>query len=180
MKTCQNKSLLIIRTVVMFAIVVTSLGCTGTIGIQAEYKVFEKDGPRPLYKQEIYLLRNSITSEEMEEAFKKYMASPTPPVEPGTPLAEKNVRTRARFMFNEGGAIWHRYIIERVNTDHKGQAKFRSLAPGDYWLYAITRRSSDEYVIWNVKTTVKFYERTDVKLNDQNSLKEAPTVLTRR
>jgi hypothetical protein len=34
--------------------------------------------------------------------------------------------------------------------------------------------------MWNVKTTVKFYERTDVKLDEQNILKEGPTVLTRR
>ena len=70
MKTCQNKSLLIIKTVAIGAIVVISFGCTGTIGIQAEYKVFDKDGPRPLFKHEVYLLRNSITSEEMEEVQK--------------------------------------------------------------------------------------------------------------
>ena len=164
----------------MFAVVIISFGCTGTIGIQAEYKVFDKDGPRPLFKHEVYLLKNSITSEEMEEAFKKYMASPTPPVKPGMPLTEKDVRSRARFMFSEGMPIWRRYIVKEVNTDHKGQAKFRSLAPGDYWLYAITKRSSGEYVIWNVKTTVKFYERVDVQLNEQNILKEEPTVLSQR
>ena len=97
----------------MCAVVIISFGCTGTIGIQAEYKVFEKDGPRPLYKHEVYLLRNSITSEEMEEAFKKYMASTTPPVNPGMPLTEKELRSRAGFMFSDGRPIWRRYIIER-------------------------------------------------------------------
>ena len=164
----------------MFAIGVISFGCTGTIGIQAEYKIFDKVGPRPLYKHEVYLLRNSITSEEMEEAFKKFMASTTPPVNPGMPMTEKEIRTRAGFMFSDGRAIWHRYIIEEVKTDHKGQAKFRSVAPGDYWLYAITKRAEGEYVIWNVKTTVKFYEKIDVQLNEGNILKEAPAVLTRR
>ena len=164
----------------MFAVVVISFGCTGTIGIHAEVKTFEKAGPRPLVEQEVFLLRNSITSEEMEEAFKKYMASTAWPVNPGMPLTEKNVRTRAGFMFSDGRAIWHRYIIKSVDTDYKGQAKFSSLAPGDYWLYAITRRAAGEYVIWNVKTTVKFYERTDVQLNEQNILKEEPTVLSQR
>ena len=176
----KNRSLLIIRTVAICAVVVMSFGCTGTIGVQTEVKIFANVGPRPLVKQEIYLLKNSITSEEMEEAFKKFMASTTPPVNPGMPWSEKEMRTRAGFMFSDGRPIWHRYILERVDTNHKGEAKFRSLAPGDYWLYCITRRAEGEYVMWNVKTTVKFYERTDVKLNEGNILKEGPTVLSRR
>ena len=180
MKTYQNKPLLLIRSVALFAIVVISFGCTGTIGVQTEVKIFATAGPRPLVKQEIYLLKNSITSEEMEEAFKKFMASTTPPVNLGMPLTEKELRTRAGFMFSDGRPIWHRYILERVDTNYKGEAKFRSLAPGDYWLYCITRRAGGEYVIWNVKTTVKFYERTDVQLNEGNILKESPTVLSQR
>jgi hypothetical protein len=77
----------------------------------------------------------------MEEAFKKFMASTTPPIKPGIGgMTEREIRTRAGFMISDGRAIWHRYIIESVETDFEGKAAFRRVKAGDYWLYSIRKR----------------------------------------
>jgi hypothetical protein len=165
-----SKPVLIIRTLVLCLVALGSFGCTGSIGIRAETNFPQRGGQRPLSRHTVYLLKNSITSPEMEEAFKKYMASTTPPVNPGMPLDEKEVRTRLGFLVSDGRKIWHRYIIESVETDFEGKAKFRKLGAGDYWLYCKTKGPSGEWLIWDVKATVEFYENT-VTLNNQNILK---------
>ena len=99
------------------------------------------------------------------------MAATTPRVNRGASLEEKEIGTRAGFMRSDGRAIWHKYIIEHLETDHKGRAKFKkTLRPGDYWVYCITRRASGEWLLWNVKATVKFYENTEVTLIPENAL----------
>ena len=154
-------------------VVVMAFGCNpglGKITVNAEINFAEMGGRRPLAKHTIYLLSNSITSPEMEEAFRKYMATTTPPVSSGIPLEEKEIRTRAGFLISDGRAIWHRYIVESAETDYEGKATFRKLKAGDYWLYCKIKRPTGEWVIWNVKTTVNFYENTDAALSNKNIL----------
>ena len=98
------------------------------------------------------------------------MASTTPPVSSSIRLEEKYIRTRAGFMVSDGRKIWERYLVEKVETNFEGKAKFRKLSPGDYWVYSIYKRHTGEWIMWNVKTTVEFYENTDIKLNNQNLL----------
>lgn len=155
----------------MCFVVLMSFGCTGSVSVHVETNYPDSGGRRPLSRHTIFLLKDSLTSPEMEEAFKKFMASTTPPVNPGIPLDEKEVRTRAGFLASDGRKIWHTYIIESAETDFEGKARFRKLSPGDYWLYIKAKRPSGEWLIWNVKTSVKFYEDVKVELNNQNLLK---------
>ena len=138
--------------------------------MNADLYVGGKAGRQPLVRYNVYLLKDSITSPEMEEAFKKYMAATTLPVNLDKRLAEEDIRTRAGFMLGEGKTIWRRYLIETVETDYKGRAKFRtSLKPGDYWVYCIVKRETGWH-LWNVKAPVEFYGKTHVTLNEQNTL----------
>ena len=129
----------IVRSVAIGFVILVAFGCNpglGTIAINAERDFPEMGGRRPLAKQSIYLLSNSISSPEMEAAFKEFMASTTPPVNPGIiGLKESEIRTRSGFMVTDGRKIWHRYIVDRVETDYEGNASFKRVKSGDYWLY---------------------------------------------
>ena len=173
MRAAKHKSAFVIKTLSICFVLIAAFGCNpglGKITIHAELDFLDMGGLRPVAKNTIYLLSDSITSPEMEEAFRTFMASTTPPVNPGIPLTEKEARTRAGFMMSDGRKIWHRYIIESGETDYDGNATFKRLKAGDYWLYSITRRPAGEYLIWNEKVTVKFYDNTDVKLSRKNLL----------
>jgi len=177
MKTTQHKSASIIRALAISLVVLIAFGCNpglGKITLNAEINFAEMGGKRPLANQPVYLLSNSIASPEMEEAFKKFMASTTFPVKPGIGgMTESEIRNRAGFMISDGRAIWHRYIVESAETDFEGKAAFRKTKAGDYWLYAIMKRPRGQWVLWNVKTTVKFYDTTKVTLNNANISFEA-------
>lgn len=154
----------------MCLVVFASFGCTGSVSLHVETNFPDSGAHRTLALQTVYLLKESITSPEMEEAFKKYMASTAPPFQPSIRLEEKQIRTRAGFMVSDGRKIWERYLVEKVETNFEGKAKFRKLSPGDYWVYSIYRRHTGEWIMWNVKTTVQFYENTEIKLNNSNLL----------
>jgi len=83
-------------------VILVAFGCNpglGTITVKATRDFPEMGGLRPLAKETIYLLSNSITSPEMEEAFKQHMASTTPPAYTGRKdLKESEIRTRFGFM----------------------------------------------------------------------------------
>ena len=85
-------------------------------------------GRRPRAHQTVYLLSNSIASAEMDEAFKKYMASTSPSGHFGNGnLTDTEKRSRVGFMSNDAGTtIWHRYIVKTVETDSQGEARFTS------------------------------------------------------
>lgn len=170
MKTTKDKRLLILTSLIMGLVVLTAFGCAGLsrIEVDAQTNFPEMGGRRPMAHHTIYLLSNSIASPEMEEAFKKHMASTTPPGKPGIPLKESEIRTRAGFMISDGRAIWHKYIIETASTDFEGKTTFRKVSPGDYWLYSITKRPGGQWLLWNVKVTVNFYDTTKVSLSNDN------------
>ena len=153
-------------------VILATFGCNpglGTITINAKRDFPEMGGVRPLAKQSIYLLSNSITSPEMEEAFKKHMASTTPPAYAGIKnLKESEIRTRFGFMITDGAPIWHKYIVDRVDTDYDGNASFKRVKAGEYWLYCMTQRPRGQRVLWNVKTTVNFYDTTKVTIDNDN------------
>lgn len=139
MKTAKHKSALIARTLAIGLVIVVAFGCNpplGTITVKATRNFPEMGGVRPIAKYSIWLLKNSITSPEMEEAFKKHMASTTPPAYTGIKgMKESEIRTRAGFMMTDGAPIWHKYIVDRVETDYEGNASFKRVKAGDYWLY---------------------------------------------
>ena len=84
-------------------------------------------------------------------------------------LTESEKRSRVGFMSNTAGtAIWHHYIVATTETDAQGEAAFSRVKAGDYWLYSLTRRPAGQWVLWNVKTSVKFYDTTNVKLDNSN------------
>jgi hypothetical protein len=171
MKAAKRKPAAMIRALAFCFVVLLAFGCNpglGKISLNFEINFAEMGGRRPLVHQTVYLLSNSIASPEMEEAFKKYMASTTPPVSSGIPLKESEIRTRAGFMISDGRAIWHRYIVESAETDFEGKAAFRKVKAGDYWLYSIRKRPRGEWILWNLKTTVSFYDTTNVTLNNDN------------
>lgn len=163
---------LVLRTFATAFVVLVAFGCNpglGTITITAERNFPEMGGRRPIAKYSIYLLSNSITSPEMEEAFKKFMSSTTPPAYQGIrDMKESEIRTRGGFMVTDGAPIWHRYIVDRQETDYEGRVSFKRVAAGDYWLYCMIQRPRGQRVLWNVKTTVKFYDETKVTINNDN------------
>ena len=162
----------LVRTFAIGFVVLLAFGCNpglGSITITAERDFPEMGGRRPLAKQSIYLLSNSISSPEMEEAFKKFMASTTPPVHQGIRgMKESEIRTRAGFMITDGAPIWHRYIVDRQDTDYEGRVSFKRVPSGEYWLYCMIQRPGQQRVLWNVKTTVNFYDDTKVTINNDN------------
>lgn len=162
----------VIRTVAIGFVIVVAFGCNpglGTINVNATRDFPEMGGLRPLAKQTIYLLSNSISSSEMEEAFKTFMASTTPPVNPGIiGMKESEIRTRSGFMVTDGRQIWHKYIVDSVMTDNDGNASFRRVKAGDYWLYCMAQRPRGHRVLWNVKVTVNFYDTTKATINNDN------------
>lgn len=168
MKTAK----LIRRTLATGFVVLFTFGCNpglGTITITAERDFPEMGGLRPLANQSIYLLRNSITSPEMEAAFEKFMASTTPPVHQGIRgMKESEIRTRGGFMVTDGGPIWHRYIVDRQDTGYDGRVSFKNVKAGEYWLYCMYQRPGRQRVLWNVKVTVSFYGETKVTINNDN------------
>ena len=172
MKFAKHRSVLIVRTLAWGLVIVAAFGCNpglGTIAITAERDFPEMGGKRPIAKYPIYLLNNSISSPEMEEAFKKFMASTTPPVNPGIlSMKESEIRTRAGFMVTDGRKIWHRYIVEIQDTDYEGRVSFKKLKAGDYWIYCMIQRPKGQRILWNVKTTVNFYDTTKVTINNDN------------
>lgn len=170
MKTPGYKRMLIIRTLILGLVVLITFGCTGLSRIDLDMHVDfpEMGGKRPLAHRPIYLLSNSIASPAMEKAFREYMASTTPPVSMGMPLKESDIRTRAGFMISDGRAIWHKYIVESAETDFEGKATFRKVKPGEYWIYAIVQRPRGEWMLWNIKATVNFYDTTKVSLSNEN------------
>src|SRR5689334_11091829 len=161
-----------LRTVATALIAFVAFGCNpglGKITITAERTFPEMGGRRPIAKHSIYLLSNSITSPEMEEAFKKFMASNTPPAYQGIKdMKESEIRTRGGFMITDGAPIWHRYIVDRQETDYEGRVSFKKVKSGEYWLYCMLERPGGQRVLWNVKTTVNFYDETKAKINDDN------------
>ena len=170
MKTSNHKSLVIIRSLILCLIVLLTFGCAGLSRIELDMHVDfpEMGGKRPLAHRTIYLLRESIASPAMEEAFQKFMVSATLPVSSGIPLKPSEVRTRAGFMISDGRAIWHKYIVESAETDFEGKATFRKVEPGEYWIYSIEKRPRGEWILWNIKTTVNFYDTTKVSLSNEN------------
>jgi len=161
------------RALVICSVVLMAFGCNpglGTINLSAELNFPDMGGLRPRAHQTVYLLRNSIASPEMEEAFKKFMASPTLPGPFGNGnLTESEKRSRIGFMSSSDGTkIWHPYIVKTGETDSQGKATFTRLKAGDYWLYSITRRPGGQWILWNVPATVKFYDTTSVTLNNAN------------
>lgn len=172
MKTAKHTSELILRTLAIGVVVLVAFGCDpglGSITITAERDFPEAGGRRPLAKQSIYLLSNSITSPEMEEAFKKFMASTAPPTYQGIRgMKESEIRTRGGFMVTDGAPIWHRYIVDRQETDYEGRVSFKRVKSGEYWLYCVTERANHQRLLWNVKTTVNFYDDTKVTINNDN------------
>ena len=76
---------LALGTLTVCFVALITFGCGGLGRIEIDTKEDLADlrvVGRPMGHQTIYLLRNSIASPEMEEAFKKYMAATTPPVNP--------------------------------------------------------------------------------------------------
>lgn len=171
MKTAPHKTASIIKVLAICFVVVMAFGCEpglGGISLHAELNFPDRGGRRPLAHHTVYLLSNSIASAEMEEAFRKFMASSTPPVKPGiVGMTEREIRNRAGFMISDGRPIWHRYIIDSVETDFEGKAAFRRVKAGDYWLYSKEQRPN-EWLLWNVKTSVNFYDTINVTLNNDN------------
>lgn len=172
MKRAKHKSGLIARTLAIGFVILVTFGCNpglGTITVNATRDFPEMGGVRPIAKYSIYLLKNSITSPEMEEAFKKHMASTSPPAYTGSKdFKESEIRTRAGFMMTDGAPIWHKYIVDRVETDYDGNASFKRVPAGDYWLYCNLQRPRGQRVLWNVKVTVKFYDTTKATINNDN------------
>ena len=170
MKTSSYKPRVIVKSLILCLIVLVTFGCAALSKIELDMHVDfpEMGGNRPLAHRTVYLLRDSIASPAMEEAFKKYMAATTRPASMGMPLKESDIRTRAGFMSSDGRAIWHKYIVESAETDFEGKATFRKLEPGDYWIYSIIQRPRGEWVLWNIKTTVKYYDTTKVSLSNEN------------
>ena len=153
------------------AIVLSTFGCGGglsRIELDMHVDFREMGGRRPLAHHTVYLLRDSIASPAMEEAFKKFMASTTPPKSTGIPLEPGEIHTRAGFMLSDGRAIWHKYIVETGETDFEGKATFRKLEAGDYWIYSLKQRPGGEWVLWNIKATVDYYDTTKVSLSNDN------------
>ena len=172
MKTAKHKSGLIVRTLAIAFVILVAFGCNpglGTITVKATLDFPEMGGLRPLAKRSIYLLSNSITSPEMEEAFKKHMASKTPPAFTGIKdLKESEIRTRFGFMITDGAPIWHKYIVDSVETDYEGNASFKKVKAGEYWIYCIIQRPRGQRILWNVKVTVNFYDTTKITINNDN------------
>lgn len=157
----------------MCAVALMALGCGATGGlssiqVKAHVDLPDMGGLRPIAKDDVYLLSNSITSPEMEEAFKAYLAANPVPVSTGKSLQKSQAGTRGGFMWGDGQKIWMRYVVDRVATDFQGRATFRKVKTGDYWIFCSRRRPNGEYVLWNAKTTVNFYDTTTVVLDNQN------------
>jgi len=161
-----------IKAAAICLVVLIAFGCDpglGRIDLKAELNFSDMGGLRPRDHQSVYLLSQSIASPEMEEAFKRFMSSPTLPAKFGNGnLTDTEKRSRVGFMSSDGAAIWHRYIVDRVDTDSQGKAAFRKVKAGEYWLYSVTKRPSGQWILWNVKTTVNFYDTTNVTLNNGN------------
>src|SRR5829696_4181245 len=173
MKTGKHTAALTLRILaICFVIVVGAVSCNpglGTITIIAERDFPEMGGRRPIANYPVYLLNNSITSPEMEEAFKKFMASTAPPTYQGIKgMKESEIRTRGGFMITDGAPIWHRYIVDTEETDHAGKVSFMRVKAGEYWLYCMMERPRQQRILWNVKTTVNFYDETKVRINNDN------------
>lgn len=172
MKLAKHTLALIVRTVAIGFVILVTFGCNpglGTITVNATRDFPEMGGVRPIAKYSIYLLNNSITSPEMEEAFKRHMASTAPPKYTGIrDMKESDIRTRHGFMITDGAPIWHRYIVDSQQTDYEGNVSFKRVKAGDYWLYCMIERPRHQRVLWNVKTTVKFYDETKVTINNDN------------
>ena len=172
MKLAKHTLALIVRSVAIGVIILITFGCNpglGKITVKATRDFPEMGGVRPIAKQSIYLLSNSITSPEMEEAFNKHMASTGPPSYTGSrDMKESDIRTRHGFMMTEGAPIWHKYIVDRQETDYEGNVSFKRVKAGDYWLYCILERPRHQRVLWNVKVTVNFYDETKVTINNDN------------
>jgi len=168
MKTAKHKMRILVICFVILAAVSCNPGL-GTITITAERDFPEMGGRRPIATHVIYLLNNSITSPEMEEAFKKFMASTNPPSYQGIKgMKESEIRTRGGFMITDGASIWHRYIVDSQDTDYEGRVSFKRVPAGEYWLYCMIERPRHQRILWNVKTTVNFYDQTKVKINNDN------------
>jgi len=161
-----------LKALAICLLVLIAFGCSpglGKIELKAELNFPDMGGLRPRANQPVYLLSKSIANPEMEEAFKKFMSSPTLPAKFGNGnLTESEKRSRVGFMSSDAGKIWHSYIVDRVDTDFDGKAVFKRVKAGDYWLYSVTKRPSGQWVLWNVKTTVNFYDTTNVTLNNGN------------
>lgn len=155
----------------MCAILLMAFGCgqggLSTINIKASVE-FAIGGPRPLAKTPIYLLNKSIASPEMEEALKAYLAANPQPVNPVNPKHKETTGTREGFMRSDGKKIWHQYIVDKLESHHNGTAKFKQVKAGEYWIYCSAMKPNGEFFIWNVKTTVDFYESIDVTIDNGN------------
>jgi hypothetical protein len=168
MRTVQHKPSSIIRALASCFVVLAAFGCNpglGRINLNAELNFPDMGGLRPLAHHTVYLLSDSIVSPEMEDAFKKFMASPNLPANvENRNLTESEIRSRVGFMSSDGREIWHHYILDSVETDSQGKAAFRKVKAGEYWLYS--KRPSGQWILWNVKTTVNFYDTTSVTINN--------------
>lgn len=160
-----------IKALAVCLVVLVAFGCNpglGRIDLKAELNFPDMGGLRPRAHQSVYLLRRSIADPEMEEKFKQFMSSPLPAKFGIGGLTESEKRSRVGFMCSDARPIWHRYIVDSAETDSQGKATFTRVKAGDYWLYSITRRPGGQWILWNVKTTVKFYDTTNVTLNNDN------------
>lgn len=158
--------------ILMCAVVVTAFGCgnggLSTVNIKASMDYSGRGHHRPLVQEPIFLLNNSIASPEMEEALKLYLAANPQPVNHVNPRVKSTIGTRGGFIKGDGQRIWNRYVVDKLETHHDGSAKFKNVKAGEYWIYCIKQKPTGEWLIWNVKTTVNFYESINVTINDAN------------
>lgn len=166
MKTTGRTPTLLL-TLITF-VCLTALGCVDALSrIDVDSNFNNGSTQRPLAGRTVFLLNNSIASSEMEAAYQKYMEATTPPV--GSKLPFKSViHTRAGFMKSDGNAILQKYIIDSAELDSRGKATFRKLSPGDYWIYCIIETNEGDFLIWNVKAPVNFYDTTKVTISHLN------------
>src|SRR5262245_11802174 len=103
MKNINQKSLRIFIIPMICYLAISSISCGGLSTIKVETP--REIGGHRVVGGTLSLLNNSITSPEMEEAFKKYLAS-NPQMYQGANQSE--IGTRAGFMRTEDGQrIWH-------------------------------------------------------------------------
>jgi hypothetical protein len=162
MKLAKHTLALILRTLAIGFVILITFGCNpglGKISVTATRDFPDMGGVWPIAKYSIYLLNNSITCPEMEEAFKKHMTSTAPPsYTESRDMKESDIPTRHGFMMTEGAPIWHRYIVDRQETDYEGRVSFKRVKAGDYWLYCMLETPRHQRVLWNVKATANFYD----------------------
>ena len=88
MKRVQQKPSTILSLLTICVVVLLAFGCRGSGGlssiqVKAHVDIPNMGGLRPMAKEDVFLLNNSIANPEMEEAFKAYLtAHPIPVTSP--------------------------------------------------------------------------------------------------